>query len=69
MRCNSKQFASPQHIFRSVQDPLAEMILAGTIHDGEPVHIAAGANGLIFNGNALEVGAEEPAPKKRSRLH
>ena len=34
-------------IQRSLQDPLAEMILAGDIGDGVTVHVAAGPDGLI----------------------
>jgi len=37
-------------IQKSVQDPLAEMILAGQIKDGEKVAISAGKQGLAFNG-------------------
>ena len=55
-------------IQRAVQDPLAEMILAGKIRDGETVTIAAGKDGLIFNGTAVEVGTKERAPK-RAKLH
>ncbi|MCY1128662.1 ATP-dependent chaperone ClpB [Frigidibacter sp. RF13] len=34
-------------IQRSLQDPLAEMLLAGDVKDGEVVHVSAGADGLI----------------------
>ncbi len=37
-------------IQKSVQDPLAEMILSGRIKDGETVVITAGKAGLKFNG-------------------
>ena len=37
-------------IQKAVQDPLAEMILAGRIKDGEAVTISAGKQGLTFNG-------------------
>ena len=37
-------------IQKSVQDPLAELILAGRIKDGEKVVISAGKQGLKFNG-------------------
>jgi ATP-dependent Clp protease ATP-binding subunit ClpB len=37
-------------IQKSVQDPLAELILAGRIKDGEKVAISAGKQGLKFNG-------------------
>ncbi|HEV2626830.1 MAG TPA: ATP-dependent chaperone ClpB, partial [Xanthobacteraceae bacterium] len=35
-------------IQKSVQDPLAELILSGRIKDGEKVKIAAGRDGLVF---------------------
>src|SRR3954466_12871794 len=41
-------------IQKSVQDPLAEMILAGRIKDGEKVVISAGKQGLTFNGKLAE---------------
>jgi ATP-dependent Clp protease ATP-binding subunit ClpB len=37
-------------IQRSVQDPLAEMILSGRLKDGEKVVVSAGKQGLAFNG-------------------
>ncbi len=37
-------------IQKSVQDPLAEMILAGSVKDGETVAISGGSQGLTFNG-------------------
>jgi len=37
-------------IQKSVQDPLAELILSGRIKDGEKVVISAGKQGLTFNG-------------------
>jgi ATP-dependent Clp protease ATP-binding subunit ClpB len=37
-------------IQKSVQDPLAEMLLAGSVKDGEKVVISAGRQGLTFNG-------------------
>ena len=37
-------------IQKSVQDPLAEMILSGSIKDGEKVVVSAGKQGLTFNG-------------------
>jgi ATP-dependent Clp protease ATP-binding subunit ClpB len=39
-------------IQKSVQDPLAEMILSGRIKDGERVKIGVGPHGLVFNGEA-----------------
>jgi ATP-dependent Clp protease ATP-binding subunit ClpB len=44
-------------IQKYVQDPLAEMVLAGKIHDGETVKITAGKNGLMFNGAAAKKAA------------
>ena len=35
-------------IQRSLQDPLAEMILAGDVKDGETIHVSAGTDGLII---------------------
>jgi len=53
-------------IQRAVQDPLAEMILAGQIHDGETVKISAGENGLTFNGEAARTDSEaSPVPKSK----
>jgi ATP-dependent Clp protease ATP-binding subunit ClpB len=37
-------------IQKSVQDPLAEMLLSGTVKDDEKVAISAGKQGLTFNG-------------------
>jgi ATP-dependent Clp protease ATP-binding subunit ClpB len=44
-------------IQKSVQDPLAEMILAGRIKDGERVTVSAGKQGLTFNGHAVAQAA------------
>jgi ATP-dependent Clp protease ATP-binding subunit ClpB len=44
-------------IQKSVQDPLAEMILAGTVKDGEAVEISAGKQGLTFNGHVVAQAA------------
>jgi len=44
-------------IQKYVQDPLAEMVLAGKIHDGETVKITAGKDGLMFNGAAAKAKA------------
>ena len=41
-------------IQKSVQDPLAELILSGRIKDGEKVDITAGKQGLKFNGVLAE---------------
>src|SRR5271163_1500580 len=37
-------------IQKSVQDPLAELILSGRIKDGEKIKVSAGRDGLVFNG-------------------
>jgi ATP-dependent Clp protease ATP-binding subunit ClpB len=42
---------------KSVQDPLAELILSGRIKDGEKVKIAAGRDGLVFNGATVAAAA------------
>ncbi|RYH29885.1 MAG: ATP-dependent chaperone ClpB, partial [Alcaligenaceae bacterium] len=39
-------------IQRNVQDPLAEMILAGDVKDGDRVEISTEGNALTFNGKA-----------------
>jgi ATP-dependent Clp protease ATP-binding subunit ClpB len=44
-------------IQKYVQDPLAEMLLEGNIHDGETVKITAGKDGLLFNGQAMKKAA------------
>jgi len=44
-------------IQRSVQDPLAELLLSGRIKDGEKVKITAGRDGLVFNGTAVAAAA------------
>jgi len=44
-------------IQKSVQDPLAEMILSGRIKDGDRVVISVGAHGLIFNGEEATAAA------------
>jgi ATP-dependent Clp protease ATP-binding subunit ClpB len=41
-------------IQKAVQDPLAEMILAGTIKDGEQVTVSSGKQGLTFNGKLAQ---------------
>jgi ATP-dependent Clp protease ATP-binding subunit ClpB len=46
-------------IQRYVQDPLAEMILAGEVKDGDRVKIAAGFGGLTFNGKAAASAGDD----------
>jgi ATP-dependent Clp protease ATP-binding subunit ClpB len=41
-----------------VQDPLAELILAGEIHDGEKVVVGADKNGLLIGGEAFSHSPE-----------
>jgi ATP-dependent Clp protease ATP-binding subunit ClpB len=36
-------------IQKSLQDPLAEMILSGRVKDGDAVVVSAGPTGLVFN--------------------
>ena len=58
-------------IQRSVQDPLAEMILAGEVLDGATVKISAAKSSLTFNGEAVsgdESGVDE-APKLKRVLN
>jgi ATP-dependent Clp protease ATP-binding subunit ClpB len=44
-------------IQKSVQDPLAELILSGKIKDSEKVTVSAGRQGLTFNGQAVAAAA------------
>jgi len=41
-------------IQKAVQDPLAEMILAGSVKDGEKVAVSVGKQGLTFNGKLAQ---------------
>jgi ATP-dependent Clp protease ATP-binding subunit ClpB len=41
-------------IQKAIQDHLAEMILSGTVKDGEKVTISAGKSGLTFNGKLAQ---------------
>jgi ATP-dependent Clp protease ATP-binding subunit ClpB len=56
-------------IQRHVQDPLAEMILAGEVEDGDRVAIAVEGNVLTFNGKAAQTAEiaqfEAPIPKRK----
>jgi ATP-dependent Clp protease ATP-binding subunit ClpB len=56
-------------IQRNVQDPMAEMILAGDVKDGDHVVISAEGNVLTFNGKAPKTAEiaqfEMSAPKRR----
>ncbi|HWM45802.1 MAG TPA: ATP-dependent chaperone ClpB [Xanthobacteraceae bacterium] len=44
-------------IQKSLQDPLAEMILKGDVKDGDTVEVSAGKQGLTFNGKAIKQAA------------
>ncbi|MBV6488926.1 MAG: Chaperone protein ClpB [Pseudorhodoplanes sp.] len=44
-------------IQKSLQDPLAELILSGKVKDGDLVKVAAGKAGLTFNGEAVREAA------------
>src|SRR6266849_7462676 len=56
-------------IQRYVQDPLAEMILAGDIVDGDHVALSVEGNVLTFNGKAPQTAEiaqfEAPIPKRK----
>jgi ATP-dependent Clp protease ATP-binding subunit ClpB len=56
-------------IQRYVQDPLAEMILAGEIKEGDRVAISVKGNVLTFNGKAPKTAEiaqfEAPVPKRK----
>ncbi len=51
-------------IQKALQDPLAELLLAGTIRDGETVHVGADAEGLLIGDRAR--GATQDA---RATVH
>jgi len=44
-------------IQRALQNPLAELILAGKIVDGEAIRVTAGEGGLLINGEGVETEA------------
>jgi ATP-dependent Clp protease ATP-binding subunit ClpB len=44
-------------IQKSVQDPLAELVLSGRIKDGERVAISTNKDGLVFNGRPIAAAA------------
>jgi ATP-dependent Clp protease ATP-binding subunit ClpB len=46
-------------IQRSLQNPLAGQILEGRIADGDTVHVSAGPDGLVINGDAVQAEAAE----------
>ena len=47
-------------IQRQLQDPLAEMLLAGDVLDGSTVHVTAGAEGLIVGDRVIASQRERP---------
>ena len=47
-------------IQRALQNPLAEMILAGEVKDGETVHVGAGADGLIVGDRVSSSNRPKP---------
>jgi ATP-dependent Clp protease ATP-binding subunit ClpB len=51
-------------IQKTVQDPLAQMLLAGEIRDGETVKIGVSHGALIFNGKPAPGSTVEAAPPK-----
>jgi ATP-dependent Clp protease ATP-binding subunit ClpB len=55
-------------IQRHVQDPLAEMILAGDVKDGDRIEISTAGNVLTFNGKASQTAEiaqfDTPVPKR-----
>jgi ATP-dependent Clp protease ATP-binding subunit ClpB len=58
-------------IQRNLQDPLAELILAGDVRDGDQVAISAQGNVLTFNGKAPQTAeiAQFETPKPKRKLH
>src|ERR1019366_5708039 len=56
-------------IQKNLQDPLAEMILAGEVKDGDRVAISTQGNVLTFNGKAPQTAEiaqfEAPVPKRK----
>jgi ATP-dependent Clp protease ATP-binding subunit ClpB len=58
-------------IQRYVQDPLAEMILAGDVRDGDTVAISSAGNVLTFNGKAPQTAeiTQFDAPVSKRKLN
>ncbi len=46
-------------IQRYVQDPLAELLLGGEVHDDSTVRLSVGKDGLTFNGKAIKIMEDE----------
>ncbi|HWE05593.1 MAG TPA: ATP-dependent chaperone ClpB, partial [Rhizomicrobium sp.] len=56
-------------IQRRLQDPLAQLLLEGTIGDGAKVKVSAGKNGLIIDGETFDTGddyLDEPSVSSRA---
>ena len=53
-------------IQKSLQDPLARLILEGRIRDGDPVQVDAGDSGLLINGAAVRSRPERREPGART---
>ncbi len=47
-------------IQRALQDPLAEMLLAGDVGDGDTVHVSAGVDGLIIGDRLATTNRAKP---------
>jgi ATP-dependent Clp protease ATP-binding subunit ClpB len=47
-------------IQRQLQDPLAEMLLAGEILDGSVIRVTAGPEGLIIGDRVVQSRRERP---------
>ncbi len=47
-------------IQRALQDPLAEMLLAGDAKDGDTIHVSAGADGLIIGDRVASTNRPKP---------
>ena len=47
-------------IQRALQDPLAEMLLAGDIRDGDTINVSAGSEGLIIGDRVAASNREKP---------
>ena len=45
-------------IQRSLQNPLAEQILSGSVSDGQVVSVSAGDSGLVIDGQEFQAAAE-----------
>ncbi|GLK66108.1 ATP-dependent chaperone ClpB [Paracoccus kondratievae] len=48
---------------RSLQNPLAEMILAGEVLDGQTVHVTAGPEGLVVGNRVAPASLDEGGPR------